>query len=103
MTLLVLISRDNEAKKYANGGWLEQSIYSEFLQIRQQISQIQDLVQTVTVSRELMGESIQNGLDLVFLCNNHFYVIECKTGQLDIQSSQTGTDVLYKLDSLKDL
>lgn len=95
--------RDNEAKKFASGGWLEQFVYSELLQIRQLLPQIQDVAQSIIVSRELLGEAVQNELDVAFLCNNHFYVIECKTGQLDIQSGQVGTQILYKLDSLKDL
>ena len=95
--------RDIEAKKFASGGWLEQYVYSELLQIRQLLPQIQDVAQSISVSRELLGEAVQNELDVAFLCNNHFYVIECKTRQLDIHSSQVGTDVLYKLDSLRDL
>ncbi len=94
---------DRAARQFASGGWLEQYVYAELLHIRQQIPEIQDVAQTLTVARESMGQTIHNELDIAFLCNNHFYVIECKTSQLGKQSSQAGAEVLYKLDTLKEL
>ncbi len=98
-----LVFPGNAAKYFVNGGWLEQYVYAELLQIRQKIPEIQDIAQTITVARQSHGQTIHNELDVAFLCNNHLYVVECKTMQLDQQSNRAGTETLYKLDSLKEL
>ncbi len=98
-----LVFASNAAKHFVNGGWLEQYVYAELIQIRQKIPEIQDIAQTLGLAKESFGQTIHNELDVAFLCNNHFYVIECKTSHWDRQSSQAGTETLYKLDSLKDL
>jgi hypothetical protein len=95
--------KSKEDKHFANGGWLEQYVYAELLQIRQQIPEIQDIAQSINVARQINGQTIYNELDVACLCNNHLYVIECKTRHLDRQSSRVGTETLYKLDSLKEL
>lgn len=94
--------KSSDDKHFANGGWLEQHVYAELLQIRQEISEIQDLAQSMTVVRVRQGETIENELDVACLCNNHLYVIECKTRHLDRKSSQVATDTIYKIDSLKE-
>ncbi len=94
---------NSAATQFVRGAWLEQYVYSELLQIRHQIPEIQDVAQTLTVTRESKDQTVYNELDVAFLCNNHFYVVECKTRQMEKQSSQIGTEVLYKLDSLKEL
>ncbi|MEE9345645.1 MAG: DUF1887 family CARF protein [Methylococcales bacterium] len=98
-----LVFPNNAAKHFVNGGWLEQYVYAELLQIRQKTPEIQDIAQTMSVTRQSLGQTIHNELDVAFLCNNHFFVVECKTMQLDQQSSQAGTETIYKLDSLKEL
>jgi hypothetical protein len=42
----------------------------------------------------------KNELDVAFLSNNHFYVIECKTKNWKEEGS--GSDAIYKLDTLKE-
>jgi len=98
-----LIFRSDAARRFISGGWLEHYVYAELLQIRQQLPEIQDVAQNLKIARESKGRTIHNELDVAFLCNNHFHVVECKTRQMSQQSSQTGSEVLYKLDTLKAL
>jgi hypothetical protein len=97
------IFSNDDARYFVNGGWLEHYVYAVLLNIRQQIPEIQDIAQTITVTRETRGQIITNELDVAFLCNNHLHVIECKTRLLDRPSSQISTNILYKLDSLKEM
>ncbi|MCH9698704.1 MAG: DUF1887 family protein, partial [Gammaproteobacteria bacterium] len=99
-----LVFRDNAAKEFIAGSWLEHYVFAELMQIGQHIPEIQDSAQAITIEHQLTGQAVQNELDVAFLCNNHFYVIECKTSLFDQQSGeQVGADVLYKLDSMKAL
>jgi len=98
-----LVFRSDAARKFVSGGWLEHYVYAELLQVRQQLPEIQDIAQNLKITRESKGQTIHNELDVAFLCNNHFHVVECKTRQMSQHSTQTGSDVLYKLDTLKAL
>jgi len=84
--------RDEDARFFVNGGWLEHHVFSVIDHMRRHNPQIHDLAQGVNVAR---GE-VCNELDVVFLCDNRLYLIECKTKQF----KQGGSDVVYKLDAL---
>jgi len=86
--------RDEEARFFVNGGWLEHHVLSVVQKIRGGDSHIHDLAQGLEVVR---GD-VRNELDVVFLCDNSLYLIECKTKQF----RQGGSDVVYKLDALTD-
>jgi len=86
--------RDDEARFFVNGGWLEHHVFSGVQKIRTGNAHIHDLAQGLEVVR---GE-VRNELDVAFLCDNRLHLIECKTKQF----KQGGSDVVYKLDALTD-
>ncbi len=86
--------RDEDARFFVNGGWLEHHVFSVIHHMRSVNPHIHDLAQGLNVVR---GE-VCNELDVVFLCDNRLHLIECKTKQF----KQGGSDAVYKLDALTD-
>jgi len=101
-----IIFADESARFFANGGWLEQHVYGEILTLKKQTTGIQDVSQSLSVSRQMAkGAPIRNELDVALLAENRLYVIECKTKRFkykDVQKN-SGQDSIYKLDTLKNL
>jgi len=90
---------------FANGGWLEEHVFSLIYGLRRDISTIQDVGRGVELVREESGRPVKNELDVAFLSNNHMFIIECKTkqfGHVDHEDAP-GAETLYKLDTLKGL
>jgi hypothetical protein len=101
--------RDEAARFYVNGGWLEQHVFGLLFGLRKELPAIHDLARSVAFERRESGKSIQNELDVMFIANNRCYIIECKTKRFSAQEQNRlepdspGTDTLYKLDTLKRL
>ncbi|MBN1569419.1 MAG: DUF1887 family protein [Acidobacteria bacterium] len=99
--------RDESARFYANGGWLEQHVFGLLFGLRKEFAEIQDLGRGIKFVRKANGKSVKNELDVAFLANNRLYIIECKTKRLIMQSVERfeqdspGAEALYKLDTLK--
>ena len=98
----MLVFPTEEARFYVNGGWLEQHVWGQCLNIKKQ-SGIQDIGRSVQVDRLHQGRSVRNELDITFLKDNRLYIIECKTKRFSAKDQGGGADTLYKLDTLKDL
>jgi hypothetical protein len=103
--------KDEASRFFVNGGWLEVYTYSIVFGLRREIPEIQDVGRSIELCRDSTGKAVKNELDIAFLCNNHLYIIECKTKRFS-ESKQTvdalssgfdthGAEVLYKLDTLK--
>lgn len=87
-----------EARFFMNGGWLEDHVFNTLISLRSKL-RIQDIAQGVFVERITEdGHQVRNELDVAFIANNHFYVVECKTAQMH----KKGIHTVYKLDSLSD-
>ena len=97
-----LIFASEEDRFYVNGGWLEQHVYGQCLNIKKQTG-IQDIGRSVQVDRQHQGKPVRNELDITFLKDNRLYIIECKTKRFSAKDQGAGADTLYKLDTLKDL
>jgi len=99
---------NEEARFFANGGWLETHVYSLLYGLRSRIPAIQDIGRSVEILRDNTGRAVKNELDAAFLYNNHLYIIECKTKRFQDKADPNQYDthaaeVLYKLDTLKGL
>ncbi|MGV6817468.1 MAG: Card1-like endonuclease domain-containing protein [Thiotrichales bacterium] len=92
-----IIFPNESARFFANGGWLEQYVYNCVREIKEKMPQIQDIAHSLELTRA--GTHIRNELDVIVLANNRLKVIECKTKKFD---RKTGSEALYKLDSLHD-
>ena len=90
---------DAEARFIANGGWLEQHTYGICLNLKKELA-LQDVAANITINRQPGGKvPVKNEIDIALIKHNRLHLIECKTKRFDDQSA----DVLYKLDSLRDL
>lgn len=89
-----------ESRFFVNGGWLEDHVYSILrkLSAKSDIKEIQDLRRGIEV-RSVTGGS-HNELDVAFLADNRFYVVECKTRSW--RDGDGGAEAIYKLDTLKE-
>lgn len=92
---LVFCSED--ARFFANGGWLEQYVLSVLNSLKKDLPSIQDTASSVEIVR---GDGVKNELDVVFLADNRLHIIECKAKNFKAGSATSGTETLYKLDSL---
>jgi hypothetical protein len=97
---------DEDARFFVNGGWLEEYAFALIQQMRSKRPLIQDIGRSVNVRRETRQGEVPNELDVAFLADNRFYLIECKTRQWTSRQDAEdgpGAEALYKLDSLRDL
>ena len=92
-----LVFSSEEARFFANGGWLEQYVLSVLNSLKKDLPSIQDTASSVEVVR---GDGVKNELDVVFLADNRLHIIECKAKNFKSGSATSGADTLYKLDSL---
>jgi len=96
---------NEENRFYCNGGWLEEYVYSQMQKLKNE-NILQDLAMGVEIERKgYKSKVIRNELDVAFLSDNQFYLIECKTRNFKKTQgdSGAGAETLYKLDSLVDL
>ncbi|MGR2766988.1 Card1-like endonuclease domain-containing protein [Photobacterium ganghwense] len=95
----VLTFKHEEARRFANGEWLENLVHSTVRAIQNDLPTIQDHSLGVQVYRQIGDREVRNELDVATVVNNKLHIIECKTkGMRD-----DGDDTLYKLESLRDL
>lgn len=92
--------RDEQARFFCNGGWLETYVFSLLRGLTSEVKHIQDHSYGVEIKRKIKNREIKNELDAVALVNNKLHIIECKTGKME---DQNATGMLYKLDSLNEL
>ncbi|MBD8512043.1 DUF1887 family protein [Photobacterium sp. CAU 1568] len=95
----ILTFKHEEARRFANGEWLENLVHSTVRAIQSKLPTIQDHSLGVQVYRQIGDREVRNELDVATVVNNKLHIIECKTkGMRD-----DGDDTLYKLESLRDL
>ncbi len=91
---------DENARFTANGGWLEMHTYALCLNLKKALC-IQDVGCNITIKRQQAGRAaIKNEIDIGLIKANRLHLIECKTQRF---KDDKDADVLYKLDSLRDL
>lgn len=100
--------RDEWARAFANGHWLEYIVYHELLGIQQRKPElgIQEVVRSLRVNiQSIKGARAEQEIDVAVLAGNRLYLIECKTGKLSRQDSigdSKAEDALFKLAAIKD-
>jgi len=104
----VLVFKNEEARFFVNGGWLEAHVFEALQSLRAQHDALTDVAMGVRVS--FGGADARNGkgrdkneIDVAFLYRNTLHLIECKTANL-AQSGKgddnKATEALYKMESL---
>jgi len=92
-----------DARQFVNGGWLERSVFQSLSQIAPELNFADYAIGLKVVAPD--GKT-RNELDAAFLYHNTLYLIECKTANLAAgrkSENSSGTEALYKLDSLRDM
>ena len=94
---------DEGARRYVNGGWLEDHVSTHLEQISAESSFIQDMARGLEYVRLNDAAAIKNELDVAFLAGNRLHIIECKTKrfQCTLNPDAPGADALYKLDGVR--
>ena len=89
-----------EARFFANGGWLEEFIHHQIKQLTSDIPAIQDFMSSAEIINQ--EHKVRNEMDNLILANNHLYLIECKTKKFNHRQLPDGgaMDTIYKMDTL---
>lgn len=102
-----LIFKNEEARFFANGGWLESHVYEVLQSLRAQHEGLSDVAMGVRVSFAQANGKPQNNdkneIDVAFLYRNTLHLIECKTANLAQPGSggdDKATEAIYKMESL---
>ena len=91
---------DESARFNANGGWLEMHTYACCLNLKNACG-LQDVASNIVINRQPAGRAVvKNEIDICLIKANRLHLIECKTQQF---KEDKDADVLYRLDSLRDL
>jgi hypothetical protein len=104
----VLMFKNEEARFFVNGGWLESHVFEALQSLRAQHEGLTDVATGVRVS--FGGPDARNGksrdkneIDVAFLYRNTLHLIECKTANLaqgGKGDDNKATEALYKMESL---
>ena len=88
--------RSAEARRFANGGWLEHLVFEAV----KGLDGVHEAVLNACV-RDAHGNS--NEFDVALLSRNRLFIIECKTKKFDRASSDNGpaAEAIYKLEALR--
>lgn len=116
-----ILFTSEEARRYANGVWLEQHVYNVLYNLRSKMKIIQDLARNVEIRWDqeedpfegleinwgIEGDLVKNELDVALLADNRLYIIECKTvnyenNRYKSEDDEKAAGVLYKMKALKD-
>lgn len=96
-----LVFTDEEARKFVNGGWLEYLILQSLSTLASELG-ITDWAMGIEVLAP--NGNTRNELDAACLIKNTLHIIECKSANLALNGKMgetSGTDALYKLDTLR--
>lgn len=95
-----VLFQDENARFFANGGWLEEYINGRLNEMKSE-GILQD---SSHLNLEIASPKSTNEIDVAFMARNRLHLIECKTRRLTgVHAGRAGTESLYKLDSLSDL
>ncbi|WP_020209801.1 Card1-like endonuclease domain-containing protein [Gilvimarinus chinensis] len=94
------LSFNSEATRFfANGGWMEELVFSELLKLRSEFPKLQDLARSVQLNwlESRRQRPVRNELDVLALYDNRLLAIECKTSRFE---QGNGKKVIYKLGAM---
>lgn len=103
-----LVFKDESARFFANGGWLEAHVFEALQSLRSQHDGLSDVAWGVRVSFA-SGTAVKgftndkNEIDVAFLYRNTLHLIECKTANLaqtGVGGESKANEAIYKMESL---
>ncbi|HBZ30624.1 MAG TPA: hypothetical protein DEO56_08540 [Nitrosomonas nitrosa] len=96
-----LVFPDETARKFVNGGWLEYLVLQALSTLAPELG-LTDWAMGIEVLAP--DGKTRNELDVACLLKNTLHIIECKSANLALDGKMgktSGTDALYKLDTLR--
>ncbi len=104
---MALTFKNEDARFFANGGWLEAHVYEALQSLRSQFDGLSDVAMGVRVgfagAKARSTGNDKNEIDVAFLHRNTLHLIECKTAnlaQLGSGDDDKATEAIYKMESL---
>ena len=98
--------RDEHARFFANGGWLEDLVWHELEDLRTTKPElgIQEVARNVRVDIEAPDGHAMQEIDIALTARNRLYVIECKTANLMASTSaqSKADEALFRLAAIQD-
>lgn len=97
-----VLFKDEESRFYANGGWLENHVFSCLYNMRKSRQSISDLSKGMEIARA--QGTVKNEIDVITMANNRLHLIECKTRKFTNKNhaNTPGSAAIYRLDTLKE-
>jgi hypothetical protein len=98
-----LVFPNEAARQFVNGGWLEFLVYQSLANLASKFEFADYAIGMKVIAPD--GKT-RNELDGAFLYRNTLHLIECKSANLAVNGKveeSSGTEALYKLDSLRDM
>lgn len=101
---LSLTFLNEKARFFANGGWLDEIVYDQVLEVfrNKEDAAAQGIAKNLIFFWADEDQAItktKNELDVCFLYKNKLHIIECKTSNM--MNDDKADDALYKLNALK--
>ncbi len=98
----IIYFKDEESRFYANGGWLENHVFSLLYEMRSENPAISDLAKGMEIVRA-QGK-VKNEIDVICMAHNRLHLIECKTRKFTkhADANTPGAAAIYRLDTLKE-
>jgi len=98
--------RDEQARFFTNGGWLEDLVWHELEDLRTSKPElgIQEVARNIRVDIKAPDGHAEQEIDIALIARNRLYVIECKTANLAASgSNQSKADeALFRLAAIQD-
>ncbi len=98
----IVYFKDEESRFYANGGWLENHVFSLLYDMQSENLAISDLAKGMEIVRA-QGK-VKNEIDVICMAHNRLHLIECKTRKFSkhADANTPGAAAIYRLDTLKE-
>ena len=93
--------KDEAARQFVNGGWLELHVFQVLQDLRGSHDRINDVVMNMVAIHP--DGTTRNEADVAFLYRNTLHLIECKTANLapeGVTVDDKATQAIYKLETL---
>lgn len=97
-----IIFKDEDSRFYANGGWLENHVFTTLHNMRKSRKGISDISRGMEIVRA--KGTVKNEIDVIAMINNRLHIIECKTRKFTHKNNANtpGSAAVYRMETLKE-
>lgn len=97
-----IVFHNEQDRFYANGGWLENHVFTTLHKMRKSRQAISDISRGMEIVRA--QGTVKNEIDVIAMVNNRLHIIECKTRKFTRKDNANtpGAAAIYRLETLKE-